>query len=227
MAACTKTRDWDAGNRRDRELVLRARAGDEDALNELYHRYYQKFHNRARRWLWDPAFVDECAAHVVARVFEDLPSYRPDKSTFSYWANMQFRSEMIKHVRYLELDHPCVPIDESLAEEVPAPTGQMDAYLGSRLHEEVESLEPEREAAIDGVFFEGMTEKEIGEEKHMPARRVCYRLHQALGDLRKGLGDVAFTWIRPQSAFFRNYYMMASSKRNLSALLGGEEGDCS
>lgn len=227
MAAYTMTRDWDAANRRDRELALRARAGDDGAANELYHRYYPKLHKRVRRWLWNPAFVDECTAHVVAKIFEDLPRYRPDKSSFSFWANMEFRSEMTKHIHELELDHPNMPIDETMEEELPAPSGPLDAYIDSRVHEGVKGLVPEREAVVDGIFFEDKTQKEIAEERHMPPRRVSYRLQQAKADLRKGLSDVAFTWIRPESAFSRNYYIMASAKQNLSALLGGEEGDCS
>lgn len=227
MAAYTMTRDWDAGNRRDRELALRARAGDDGAANELYHRYYPKLHKRVRRWLWNPAFVDECTAHVVAKIFEDLPRYRPDESAFSYWVNMEYRSEMGKHVHELELDHPGTPIDETLEEELPAPTGPLDDYIDSRLHEEVEDLEREQEAAVGGHYFEGKPDEQIAGEQKISRRKVNYRKHQGLANLRKALSDVAFTWIRPKSAFFRNYYMMASAKQNLSALLGGEEGDYS
>ena len=81
--------------------------------------------------------------------------------------------------------------------------------------------------AIDGKFFKGKPDEQIAKEKKIPRRKVNYRKHQGLINLRKALSDVAFMWIRPKSAFFRNYYMMASAKQNLSALLGGEEGDCS
>jgi len=227
MAVCTQTRDWDAGNRRDRELVLRARAGDEGALTELYLTYYPRVHGRVQRWLWDPQWVKECTDHIMAFIFEHLSEYRPDRSAFSFWVNMEYRSEMTKHVHDLEIDHPSIPFDETLEEGLPAQTGPLEAYVVSRLHEEVEDLEPEQGAAIDGKYFQGQPDRQIAREKKIPRRKVNYRKHQALANLRKALSDVAFMWIRPKSAFFRNYYMMASAKQNLAALLGGEEGDCS
>jgi RNA polymerase sigma factor (sigma-70 family) len=227
MAAYTKTRDWSAGNRRDTELALRARAGDKAAENELYLSYYPTIYGRVQRWLWDPQWVKECTDHVMAKIFEDLPKYRPDESAFSYWANMEYRSEMGKHIHDLEIDHPNIPIDEMLEEELPAQTGPLDAYVVSRLHEEAEDLEPQQEAAIDGSYFKGKPDREIAKEKKISRRKVNYRKHQGLANLRKALSDVAFTWIRPQTGFFRNYYMMASAKQNISALLGGEEGDYS
>ena len=227
MAAHTKTRDWSAGNRRDAELALRAKAGDKAAENELYLSYYPLIYGRVQRWLWDPRWVKECTDHVMAKIFEDLPNYRPEASAFSYWVNMEYRSEMGKHIHDLEIDHPHIPIDETLEEELPAQTGPLEAYVLSRLHEEVEDLEPQQEAAIDGKFFKGKPDEQIAREKRIPRRKINYRKHQGLVNLRKALSDVAFMWIRPKSAFFRNYYMMASAKQNISALLGGEEGDCS
>ena len=138
MAAYTKTRDRTAGNRRDAELALRARAGDKDAQVELYHRYYPIFHNRVRCWLKDPSWVKECTDHLMAWIFEELPKYRPEGSAFCSWAFMEYRSEMIKHIHELGIDHVDIPLDETLEDEMPAPTGPLDAYVASRLHEEVE-----------------------------------------------------------------------------------------
>lgn len=227
MAAHKKTRDRSAGNRRDAELALRARAGDKDAQNELYHRYFPIFHNRVRRWLPDPSWVRECTDDVMATMFEDLPKYRPDGSSFCSWAHMEYRSEMVKHIHELGIDHPNIPIDETLEEELPSMTGPLDAYMESRLHEEVEKLKPQQGAAIDGKYFKGKPDRQVAKEQKIPRRKVNYRKHQGLASLRKALGDVALMWIRPQIAFFRNSYIMAKAKQNLSALLGGEEGDCS
>jgi RNA polymerase sigma factor (sigma-70 family) len=226
MAAHTKTRDRAAGNRRDVELVLRARAGDTAAEDELYHRYYPIFLRRISRWLPDPQWVKECADDVMATIFEDLPKFRPDGASFCSWAHMEYRSELIKHIHDLGIDHVDIPLDETLEETLPAPTGPLDAYVANRVHQEVEHLKPQQEAAIDGKFFKGKPDKQVAREQKISRRKVNYRKHQGLANLRKALSDVAFMWIRPQIALFRNSFIVASAKQNISALLGGEEGDC-
>jgi RNA polymerase sigma-70 factor, ECF subfamily len=225
MAAHARKRDRSTGNRRDKELVLRARAGDEEAQKELYHRYYPIFRNWVHRWLKCEAWERECVDHLMANLFEELIKYRPGGSAFCSWAFMISRSEMVKHIHELGLDRGDFPLDEEIEETLVAPTGPMDAYGDSRLHEEVKGLEPERGAAVGGCYFEGKTEKEVAEEQHIPRRRVSYRIHQALAELNKRLADVAFMWIRPQVGYFRNSYTMTNAKDSRSAQLGGEEGD--
>ncbi|MBM3330254.1 sigma-70 family RNA polymerase sigma factor [candidate division WOR-3 bacterium] len=227
MAADAKTRDRSAGNRRDADLALRARAWDIAAQVELYHRYHNIFRNWVRRWLRFDAWEKECVDFMLATLFEELPKYRPEGSAFCSWAHMVCRSALIKHIHDLSLDRADFPYDEIVADMLPALTEPMDDYVVGRIQEEVANLEAEQRAAVTGHYYEDRTDDEIAAGQGMPRRRVCYRRHQGEQNLRRRLNDVAFTWIRPQTAFFRNSFVMTDAREKIAALLGGEEGDCS
>jgi RNA polymerase sigma factor (sigma-70 family) len=223
MAGYMKTRDRAAGNRRDADLVLRARAWDIAAQVELYYGIFRKW---VHRWLRFDAWEVECVDFMMATLFEELHKYRPEGSAFCSWAHMVCRSALVKHIHELSLNRVDFPYDEIVADMLPALTDPMDDYVVDRINEEVANLETEQRAAVSGHYYDERSDAEIAAEQGMPRRRVCYRRHQGEQNLRRRLNDVAFTWIRPQTAFFRNSYVMASAKENIAALLGGEEGDC-
>ncbi len=227
MAVAVRVRDRTEGNNRDNALILRIRAGDETAYAELWHKYHRIFLDWVRRWLRFPEWEEECADHAVAVLFKELPEYVPGRSAFCSWAHMVGRSAIIKHIHDLSIDRDDFPYDEIVDDMVPALTGPVDDFMNGMVHEEVEQLEPQQRAAVGGHFFEDKTDGEIAEEQHVPRRRVNYRRQQGLASLRKRFSGVLYTWIRPETRFSRNSYVMMNAQVNQPALPGGEEGDSS
>jgi len=225
MTVAVRLRDRAEGNRRDDSLILRIRAGDETAYEELWYRYHKIFLEWVHRWLRFPEWEEECADHAVAVLFEELGKYEPGRSAFCSWAHMVGRSAIIKHIHDLSIQSEDVPLDEMITDMLPALTGPVDDFMNWMVHEEVEQLEPQQRAAVGGCYFEDKTDEEIAKEQHIPRRRVNYRKHQGLVRLRKRFSGGLYTSIRPGTRFFGNSYMMPEVEKHEPALLGGEEGD--
>jgi len=208
MAACTVIHDRTVGNRCDTALVLRARDGDIDAFNSLYHKDHKLIVCWVRSWLRYEEWVDECTDDAIAVLSRKLPQYRPERASFCSWAYRVARTAVIKHVRVLGISRVDVPIDLLMEDDLLAFFGPEFDFLSRRVEEEVKRLEPEQRAAVYGYFYEGKTDEEIAEELHIPRRRVCYRRKQGLVELRRRLSDVPFTSIRPETRFSGYYCTM-------------------
>jgi RNA polymerase sigma factor (sigma-70 family) len=201
MAAHALARERAAENRFDVALVLRVLAGDRAAEVELYHKYHTRFLNWIRRWLRHKEWADDFAEEAVIQLFQVLPQYRPELSSFSTWAHRVAYTKVMKCIRDLHTERDDVSADDLFLEFLPALTGPEDDYVASRLHEEVACLEREQRAAVGGPYFDGLNDTELAARLRMPRRRVCYRRRQGMAALRRRLKYVPFTSIRPRLRF--------------------------
>jgi RNA polymerase sigma factor (sigma-70 family) len=187
-------------NQCDTALVLRACDWDEAAQAELYHKYHDQFLTWIRRWLRHKEWATDFADAAIAQLFEVLPQYKPELSSFRTWAYRVAYTGVIKYIRDLHTERDDVSADDLFLEFLPALTGPEQDYAARRLREEVANLVPEQRAAVGGPL-DGLTDVELSALLSIPKRRVCYRRRQALAELRKRLIDVARTWIRPKGRF--------------------------
>lgn len=216
-----------ADERSEEALCLRAVAGDDDALEKLFVKYRAVIAAWIRRFFRRRGSdVDDCSQDAVVRVLKRLPEYRPEKSCFNHWAFLLTRSAYFAYLEEHAAERYDVSLDALEAELIAAPGGPEEAYASMRVDEEVDKLEEEQGAAINGAFYDDKTEEEMGEELGMETRRVNYRKHQGLRAIRKGLSEVPFMSIRPKLHHFR-YSIDMDQRRDAgaSAHLGGEDGD--
>jgi len=68
----------------DEELIERIKAGDRDAFDRLYERYFPRICGYVRRRIGNPADVDETVQEVFVNVFTSLDSYRAE-APFAAW----------------------------------------------------------------------------------------------------------------------------------------------
>lgn len=129
MSAHTAVQDWAADSPTDTELAVRAQAGDLEALVHLHDKYREKFLSGFRRWLWRKDWAEECADEAWARLYEKLPQYNRALGSFGTWAFEVAHSSLLNHVRRLHLGRYDVPLNDLLAEVLPAPD-----RAGGRLH---------------------------------------------------------------------------------------------
>jgi DNA-directed RNA polymerase specialized sigma24 family protein len=137
------------------------------------------------------------------------------------------RAAVLKQVRDLDINHDDISLDAFLEDGLPSFCGPEDDFVSHRVDEEVDRLEPVRQAAVRGRFYEGKTDDEIAAEQGTTRRIVGYRRRQGLAEIAEHLRDVPFTSVCPKAGFPGYYYTMTDVKRNEPALLGGEVGDCS
>jgi RNA polymerase sigma-70 factor, ECF subfamily len=68
----------------ERELIRRARAGDQDAFAELVMMHADRVYALLRRFGLDPAEADEVAQEVFVRAWRGLPRFE-ERAQFSTW----------------------------------------------------------------------------------------------------------------------------------------------
>ena len=226
MAVAARVRDRVSEDRYDQDLVLRAKAWDAEAQVELHDKYRGEFFGLTRHRLRDKQWADVFADGAIEQVFEYLASYKPELSSFRTWAFRVARTSIIRQISDIGAERDEVLSFELLAEVMPALTSPEYDFVISRVHEEMENLEPVQQKSVDGAYFDGENDRELAEQNNIPQRRVCYRRKQALRQMKEGLSDVPFMSIRPETRFLVYNSIVAHDKiDSVRAQPGGEEGD--
>jgi RNA polymerase sigma-70 factor, ECF subfamily len=94
--------------RRVRRLVLAARAGDRDAMRELYVRHAAGIHAYVLGMLGDQDDAEDITQHVFAKLLTELDRYRPGEAPFMAWVLRVAHNAAIDHMRRSRT----VPCDE-------------------------------------------------------------------------------------------------------------------
>jgi RNA polymerase sigma-70 factor, ECF subfamily len=93
---------------RTRRVVGAARAGDREALGELYMSHAPAVHAHVLRVLKDLDDADDVTQQVFAKLLTGLDRYRPGEAPFIVWVLRVARNAAIDHLRQVR----AVPVDE-------------------------------------------------------------------------------------------------------------------
>src|SRR3954453_23277150 len=84
---------------RARRIVVAARAGDRDAMRELYLRHAARVRAHVLRILGDEHDADDVTQQVFAKLLTELDRYRPGEARFMAWMLRVAHNAAIDHVR--------------------------------------------------------------------------------------------------------------------------------
>jgi RNA polymerase sigma-70 factor (ECF subfamily) len=132
---------------RTRRVVGAARAGDREAMGELYVLHAPAVHAHVLRVVHDVDDADDVTQQVFAKLLTGLDRYRPGEAPFIVWVLRVARNAAIDHVRHERavsvdgIGDPCAPDDRGVEElrsslrEALAqlPRGQRDVLLLTHL----------------------------------------------------------------------------------------------
>ena len=93
---------------RTRRVVGAARAGDREALGELYMSHAPAVHAHVLRVLKDLDDADDVTQQVFAKLLTGMDRYRPGEAPFIVWVLRVARNAAIDHLRQVR----AVPVDE-------------------------------------------------------------------------------------------------------------------
>lgn len=182
--------------RSDHELMLQVRENDAGAFTELFKRYEKEL-----RWFFatlsrDQHLAEDLVQETFLRVWRARESYQPLGRVSGYLFEIA-RNLWLNRKR--DVGRRLV-VNPSLGEEVLA---LVAAEASSQPEEALLAKERQRriETAIDALperlrivfllsHFEGMKYREIGEALKIPEGTVKYRMHEAVHQLRRELGDL-------------------------------------
>jgi RNA polymerase sigma-70 factor (ECF subfamily) len=168
----------------DRELVERARHGDEEAFDALIERIGDSLHSVARRILRDTTLAEDATQQTLLDAWRHLPQLR-DPDRFEAWVHRllvracyaEARRER-RHRGNLRL----LPRDA---------TSVADSSSSLAIHEQLDDafrrLSVEHRTVVVLVHYLGLSPTEAAERMGTPAGTARSRLHYALQQMRSAI----------------------------------------
>lgn len=171
---------------RDDEGLLRAvAAGDRQAFETLYRRYYRRLFGFLSRFLEDRGQIEEALDDVMMVVFRDAGRFE-GRSRVSTWIfGIAFRlAQQARRSRLVEATH------ESLDghEKVESKAGNLGFELRQMIDKALMLLSPEHRLVVELTYFEDCSYQEIAEIAACPVGTVKTRMFHARKRLREILG---------------------------------------
>jgi RNA polymerase sigma-70 factor (ECF subfamily) len=179
----------------DRELMLRVRARDPEALRALYDRHANLVYGLGRRVLRDPSEAADLVQDVFLHLWRRADLFDGDRGYFAGWLVSLARNRAIDRLRARRTRERKVDEYESVLAVDPAsrgPAPDESAYAGELRGAVVRALSTLPEAqrtALELAYFGGFSHSEIAERLETPLGTVKARIRQGMLRLRELLGD--------------------------------------
>ena len=178
----------------DRELIARAKQGDELAERALYDAHVDRVYRLTYRMSGTAELAAEFTQDTFVRAFERLSTFRGE-SSLATWLHAIAVSVVLngmrkqRRLRERELD-----LDEARA--VGVESGGAEPDLKERLRRAIDGLPEHGRVVFLMHDLEGFTHEEIGEVLGIPSGTSKARLFRARAALREELAAFAGDWAR-------------------------------
>lgn len=174
----------------DLELLARLKSGDQDAFETLLLRYNGMMTYIIRGILTNSQEVDECMAHVQARLWEKLSSYQGERASLSTWITAVCRNAAYDRLRLLQrgTEHT-VPLEDWTPDPTPGPEEQvLNKERQDRLKNVLNALRDSDRRLFYRKYYYLQSTAQIAAELGMSERAVEGRLYRIRTRLKKLLG---------------------------------------
>ena len=191
---------------KDRQLLFRLQAGDEQAIADLAEAYGPKINQLALRYLRNTEDAEEVTQDVLYKVFRKVGSFRGDAALSSWIYRITFNTAMsrlraLRSQRTQEVVRP-EPLQNadaaavSTTPDVPDPSGLADEQL---LRSQVRRRVLRAILALPAIYrapvmlrdIQGMSTEEASAVLHVKDQTLKSRLHRGRLILRRQLADFA------------------------------------
>lgn len=174
----------------DARLADRIRAGDREALGELYDRYAGTAIAVALRVVGNRDEAEDVVHDAFVAVWRKIDRFDAKRGALRSWLMTVVRNRAIDRVRARRANIDLDDADErSLLRTGPNPT--LEAALSrastSDLRSAMASLPDEQRRALELAYFEGYTYREVADLTGVPAGTANGRLRLAITKLRDSL----------------------------------------
>lgn len=167
-------------------LVDQIRAGNRQALAELYDAYAGMVYGVVLKMIRNDEIAQEIVQDVFLRVWKNIDTYDPTRARISTWMINIARNRTIDEIRsknYKNLKEN-QSIDDSVNEGEAGGSVEMKVdAIG--LKSVVNRLRPEQKLLLEYVYFGGYTHEEAAKELNIPLGTVKTRIRSSILELRK------------------------------------------
>jgi RNA polymerase sigma-70 factor (ECF subfamily) len=171
--------------RSDQGLIVRAMAGSEADLEQLFRRHWQRAYRAAFLIVHDHAAAEDVAQEAFLAAIRHLERF-DRRRRFGPWLGAIVANRAIDWVRAREARH------ES-GQEPPEPSAQAEVSVGDYSEEVLAALarlSPEHRAVVVMRYVLEYTPGEIARALELPRGTVNSRLRRGLDSLQERLGEV-------------------------------------
>jgi len=174
----------------ERFLIARAQQGDRDAARGLYDAHSRRVHRLVFQLCGgDEEMARDFTQDTFVRVFDKLSTFRGE-SAFATWVHRIAVTVTLNGLRKEKrLKRGADDLD--VANDLPAPSINVDPDLRAKLRAAIEALPPGSRASVILHDIEGYTHAEIGEMLGIAEGTSKARLFDARSRLKKALAAYA------------------------------------
>jgi len=165
----------------ERVLVLRCRARDGAAFEEIVARYTPRLRYYLRKMLGEAAAVEDALQEVWLDAFRGITKLA-EPGAFPAWV---YRLARDRAFRELRRRRPHLPLEDVDVVDEAADADGFSAEDAGRIHGALDALPPEHREVLVLRFIEGMTYEEIAGVVGCQLGTVRSRLHYGKRALRR------------------------------------------
>src|SRR5215468_824984 len=170
----------DAGD--DMRLVARVRAGDQQALAELYDRYSSVVYGVSLRILQDTGAAEDILQDIFLQLWRKPDAFDSSRGSLAAWLAVIARHRAIDRLRQRR---PETDIEEVI---IAGNTDLRDETERTLVIEKVRSalneMNADQRKALEMAYFQGLTHTEIAEKTGEPLGTIKTRIRSGLQALR-------------------------------------------
>jgi RNA polymerase sigma-70 factor, ECF subfamily len=167
----------------DSVLVAAIRAGDQQAMAQLYERYSSTVYAVALRVLGDTAAAEDILQEVFMQLWRNADVFNPDRGSLPGWLAVIARNRAIDSLRRRR---PESDIAEVVVSVEPDLVGKVEWSRSlEKIRGALEVMPAPQRLALEMAFFEGLTHIEIAEKTGDPLGTIKTRIRAGLATLRK------------------------------------------
>jgi RNA polymerase sigma-70 factor (ECF subfamily) len=183
----------DLSEARDRDLVRRIAAGDEDAFRGLFRRYAPTAISLARRVARQPYLAEEIVQEAFLALWRNPEAYDPGRGSVRSWLMGMVHHRAVDAVRREESQRRRA--EEAKASDVVVVEDPAEAVveeLGAPQEREtvraaLQGLPEEQRQVIELMYFGGLSQSRIAERLELPLGTVKSRTLLGMRRLRAAL----------------------------------------
>jgi RNA polymerase sigma-70 factor (ECF subfamily) len=167
----------------DLDLIHRLKAGDDDAVRDLYTRYGQRLYSYALRLTNDPATAEDVTQNTLIAAWRSAGSFREEGRLIAWLLGIVHHTAM-KAIRGAST-YSDRPAEESVPDHQPSLEEQAEGReMKGQVRDGLASLSLEHRTVLELVFYQGLSLSEVAEVLDCPVGTVKSRLSYARQHLR-------------------------------------------
>ena len=166
----------------DMRVVARVRAGDQQALSELYDRYSKLVYSVALRILQDTGAAEDLLQDVFLQLWRKPDAFDSSRGSLAAWLAVIARHRAIDRLRKRR---PETDIEDCVIASATDLGNETERSLViEKVRVVMNEMSPDQRTAMEMAFFQGLTHTEIAEKTGEPLGTIKTRIRSGLQMLR-------------------------------------------